>query len=445
MRVPKQLKSLGQILASLKPYGNAVNPRLSEELELNPSTFELQGSAAPIWDTPFVPRPILPGEEVNFQAFIDGAQRTRVVYWVPLDRSGALVPIVVGHIAAGVTLRDDSGRLHANTRIVRDRMVMALPLTGMVDSGFEGAEVFKDWIKEGLIVHERDLADDPIEALKIDEEVGPLIVCDTTFNKLERDEAEEQRQLEEWRSPEEPDSRPRLLIAEGLYDIGKVKSRAQGRVNTIRQILEMLILTRFREAYPGQPFILVDGPLFFMAKWLRTHAVLSSMSSAEREKFVLRNAVGLVKSLKARPQGSADLKILLNLRDGEHSPLMRVSDAVDIDDDGTLERPHVTTFLRFRSPPEGLSTPNPVGLVRVDLHTSTLGVDLFEELKADEEGSTRLLGPIIRGVRRERWPAVEYKGRSYTQAFPVNETERMLHSRLYTSREMGYVYSMMRT
>jgi len=445
MRVPRQLKSLGQILASLKPYGNAVNPRLSEELELNPTTFELQGSASPIWDTPFVAKPILPGDEVNFQAFIDGAQRTRVVYWVPLESSGALVPIVVGHIAAGVTLRDETGRLRANMMIVRDRMAIALPLTGMIDSGFKGAEVFKEWIDEGVLVHEREVGSDPIGALRLDEEGGPLILCDTTFNKLDREEADEQRLLEEWRSSEDSEARPRLLLAEALYDIGKVKSRAQGRVNTLRQILEMLILTRFRERYEGNPYILVDGPLFFLAKWLRKHQVLGSMDADERERFVLKNAVGLVKSLKARPQGIADLKMLLNLRDGEYSPLMRVSDAVDIDAEETLTRPHVTTFLRFRSPPEGLSTPNPVGLVRVDLHTSTLGVELFEEIRSDEEEARKRLGPVVRGVRRERWPAVEYKGRSYSQAFPVNETERMLHSRLYSSREMGYVYSMMRT
>jgi len=283
--------------------------------------------------------------------------------------------------------------------------------------------------------------------LALESPSAPTILCDTTFTKLDRTPDDEERIIQQYDAQidEGQADASKLLLDNQLYNIGKVKSRGQGRVNTVRQILEMLILTTFRQNYGNDAYALVDGPLFFMGKWLRTHDVLGGLGDAEREEFVLRNAVGLVKSLRARPRNQLDLRHLLNMTDGQYSPLMKISDAVDIDADETFAKPHVTTFLRLRSPPEGLSTPNPVGLVRVDLHVSTLGAETFDEVVAAQRAITEAVEPVIRGVRRERWPGVTDRGRTFTQLCPIGETERMLHSRLYSGRELGFVYSMMRT
>jgi len=448
MKVPEKLQLLGKVISAIKAHGHAVSRLIAEEMEYKPAIFDVQGTAEPVRDEDdFTPLPIIPeGPTINFQAFIDGVQRTTPVYWVSLEKLGTQVPVHVGHIAVGVVLRDNTGKLRCKFDFIKDRLLILMPLTGMERAGFEGTSLLRELIDEGNLIPDSQVAEDPISAFNIEKEVGPIVLCDTTFSGLEESMREDDlKELD--RNPERvKKGAGALLVDELLYNTGRVRSRAQGRVNTIRQILEMLVVTKFREVYGREIYVLVDGPLFFMGKWLRKHDVLGGLREVEREKFVLKNAVGLVKSLRGRPKEMMHLRNILCMAEGERSPLMKIADAVDIGSSETFVKPHMTTYLRLRSPPEGLSLPSPVGIVRVDLHVSTIGCDNTDQVKCmSKEEEEALLGPIVRGIRRERWPSVTDKGRMFTQVFPISETERMLHARLYSSRELAYIYSIFRT
>lgn len=448
-QVTSQLKQIGDILASLSKFGRAISPLDSEELQIVPTTFDLSGTAEPLWPDELSKSLLVGKNKINFQAFIDGVQRSTVVYWVTLDKLGALVPVVLSHIASGVTIRNEDRKLKIDNRHVRNNLLLLLPLRGMTEAGFQGGELIQGWINKGVVIPETKISEDPIKGLGLNDQIPPLILCDTTFNNLERDDDAENNIIKQAYDYE--DSRPefmnRLLMEKNLFNISKIRGRAQGRVNTIRQILEMLVLTKFREAYGNQNYVLVDGPLFFLGKWLRRYEVLKNKSDFEREEFVLKNAVGMVKTLKGRPRHMEDLRDILNLKEGTYSRVMSIHDAVDIQTEGdspsNLEKPHITSYLRFRSPPD-FKVPNILGLTRIDLHLTTIGANTLDEAISDKEGTKNSVQNIMSGVMRERWPGLSQKGRTYNEVFPISETERMLRARLYSTLEMNYIYSMIR-
>lgn len=451
MQVPPKLKQTANILQLFKKSGRAVDPYLSNELQIVPTTFENQGTSTPIWQSeePLNKITTSSGSEIRFSSFIDGVQRASVVYWVALEETGALVPIVLSHIAAGITLRNQEKRLVIDSALIKDKLLLLLPLTGMEKSGFEGNEI-RDLIDKDEIIDEKSISSNSLNVFGMNGIANDkLILCDTTFTNVDRKEEDEKKALESALNADENNqARKKILIGDNLLNSYVIRQRALGRVNTIRQILEMMVLTKFREIYPSDSnYILVDGPLFFLAKWIKNYGRFKGQRDDKIESFVLRNAVGMVKTLKSRPAKNATLKSILNLEENDYSELMSISDAVDVTgDDYTGEgylHPHITAFYRFRFPKE-MQRPSPLGLTRVDLHVSTFGANTFEEVKTDKTGTKTRMDNIIAGISREKWPAISQKGRVYNEVFPIGETERMLRSRLYSFVEMNYIYSYVR-
>lgn len=288
LRRKSGLSLVGSLLANLSGYGRPVDPVISEEIQSVPTTFNISGTAEPIWNNKEIPNIPMDSNFKSFNSFIDGVQRSSVVYWITLDNLGVMVPIVMGHIAAGVTIRGADKKLRADKFHIRDRILLLLPLRGMIEAGFQGGNIIYDWIDKGLVIPDRKIAEDPIEGLGYDKKEPPIILCDTTFNKISRTPEEENQKINEAMS--DPEKPTKLLIDKNLYNISEIRSRAQGRINIIRQILEMLILTKFREERGNEDLILVDGPLFFLGKWLRKYDILKNNNDSEREKFVLKNA-----------------------------------------------------------------------------------------------------------------------------------------------------------
>ncbi len=417
-----------------------------------PTTFENQGTATSIW--PDIENATRVSDsnldKVKFSAFIDGVERTSVVYWVAIDKIGAMVPIILSHIAAGVTLRNEDKRLQVNNALVKDKLLLLLPLAGMEDSGFDGSDI-RQLIDKGSIATERDLVGSSFDVFGLNGiENDKLLLCDTTFTNIERNEKEDKDKLKQVNDqPEDNPLAKRILFGDNLLNSYRVRQRALGRVNTIRQILEMTLLAKFRETYQSSNnYILVDGPLFFLGKWVENYAGLKGLRDDKKESFVLRNAVGMVKTLKSRPTNTSTLKKALNLEENEYTELMSINDAVDVtgeDNAGTYTEtgyyhPHITSFYRFRLP-KGMLKPTSLGLTRIDLHVSTFDVDTFEEVKSEKERTEEIMKNIISGVSREKWPSITQKGRVYNEVFPIGETEKMLRSRLYSFTEMNYLYS----
>ncbi len=203
------------------------------------------------------------------------------------------------------------------------------------------------------------------------------------------------------------------------------------------------------EKHPDK-FILVDGPLFFLDKWRRRAApVLGPLLGESREGLLedvlLQNAVGLIKTHRLRPKHPEQV---LRIGPGQRSPVVRISEEVDIkgrrgdlDEEGTYGGAHLTWYTRLRFP-QGDSSPYGLqGLIRLDVHRATFGIERADALKPETfRDFTPKVDGITRAVWRERWPAVDRVGEIY----PVEQLEKVLKTCLYPRRLLVHVFNIPR-
>jgi hypothetical protein len=413
-------QDLAEYLKALAPFGRPVTEPTPEELVPKAHIFDLapdQPDFGVVERDDYNPVRVDRGDLVRFRAFLDGVQRTVQFKEVPL-RNGAVVPLHVAQVGAAVLFRDDSGRLFSRPGFMQLRLLLLFPLEGINDAG--GAS-------EGTLPTPDQLLSDTSNDV-FDLNVGRTIFCDTTFAGIDATREAKTGSA---------------LYGEKLYDSGAVRSRAQGRVAVMRQILELLVLAQYRSVFPGD-WILFDGPLFFLDKWRHKWSSKNSIS----EENLLSRAVGVIKTLRKRPR---DPSTVLRLRLDERSPVTFLEWEVDIkgsgrepDEAGNYSKPHLCWFTRLRPPRGGLLPPTPLGLVRIDLHYGTLGVERADSRDLQPSGfapHVPLIDKITRGVWRERWPVVtSARGtRPHTEAYPVDQVEKVLESQLLTRRALAYL------
>ena len=418
--VPQAVESF---LQELKRRGvPAPGTELSEEEQAFPSTFAEEREYAPVEAESWEPLTVdSGGEEHEFTAFLDGVQRTMMVpYRIPLP-NGAQVPLHVAHIAAGVLLRDENGRLYMEPDLVAARLLLLGPFQGMQEAGV----TFESLKSEAII---RDTSD---QTFAFPDKPNEWIVCDTTFRGTEEDRSER---------------REGALLGDELFKEGLIRSRAQGRVATLRQRLEFAVLAKYRKKHPDT-FILVDGPLFFLDKWRRRAAnvlgpLLGECHQGLLEDALLRNAVGLIKTHRLRPKYPEQV---VRIGPGQRSPVVRISEEVDVkgrrgelDEEGRYGGSHLTWYTR-RQFPHGDSSPCGLqGLIRLDVHRATFGIKLADALKPEDFQPYKLkVDEITRAVWRERWPAVDRAGEIY----PIEQLEKVLKNRLYPRRLLVHVFN----
>lgn len=421
--VPPAIK---EFLQELKSWGvPAPRAEFSEEEQTFPLTFSEEKEYTPVEVESWEPITVSSeGEETVFTAFLDGVQRTMMLPYRILLPSGAQVPLHVAHIAAGVLLRDESGRLHMESDLIAARLLLLGPFQGIQRAGgitFESGNLM--W----------DTSD---QTFALPNELNEWIICDTTFRGTEEDRSER---------------REGALLGNELFKEGLIRSRAQGRVATLRQRLEFAVLAKFREKY-RDTFILMDGPLFFIDKWRRRAAKvlglhLGELSEAIIEDTLLKNAVGLIKTHRLRPKHPEQV---VRIGPDQRSPVVRISEEVDVkgrrgklDEEGGYGGAHLTWYTRLRSP-WGSTSYGLQGLIRLDIHRATLGVKLADALNPETFRQYKPeIDKITRAVWRERWPRIGRSGdlRSSTQIYPVEQLEKVLRARLYPRRLLVHFFN----
>jgi hypothetical protein len=390
----------------------------SEEEQEFPPTFEEEQDSAMVESETFEMIEVCAEaeEEIIFRAFLDGAQRTMILpYRIPLP-NGALVPLHVAHIAAGILLRDEKGRLHMDPSLIASRVLLLGPFQGIQETGgpsFEGLEsneVIKD-------------VDDQIYCFPSHQ--NEWVICDITFPGISADRVER---------------REKAFCKYKLFNEREIRSRALGRVAVLRQILEFIILLKFREK-ETDAFILVDGPLFFLDKWRRKFPL--------NEENLLRNAVGLIKTLRLRPKDerrTLRIEQLSWMGEGYRSPVLRLTREVDIkggkfdEEDNSYAGAHLTWYTRLRpprtGPPYGLQ-----GLIRLDVHRSTFGIRLADALEPRTFQRYKIeVDKITRAVWREKWPGISRNFRE-TQIYPIEQVERILKASIYPRRLLMHLFN----
>jgi hypothetical protein len=403
---------IGNFLKELREKGVPVwgSDRSEEEQEF-PLTFEEEQDSALVESETFEIIEVCAEveEEIIFRAFLDGVQRTMILpYRIPLP-NGALVPLHVAHIAAGILLRDEKGRLHMDPSLIASRVLLLGPFQGIQETGgpsFEGLEsneVIKD-------------IDDQIYCFPLHQ--NEWVICDITFPGISADRVER---------------REKAFCKDKLFNEREIRSRALGRVAVLRQILEFIVLLEFRKKEPNA-FILVDGPLFFLDKWRRKFPL--------SEENLLRNAVGLIKTLRLRPKDerrTLRIEQLSWMGEGYRSPVLRLTREVDIkggkfdEEDNSYAGAHLTWYTRLRlsrtEPPYGLQ-----GLIRLDVHRSTFGIKLADALEPRTFQRYKIeVDKITRAVWREKWPGISRNFRE-TQIYPIEQVERILKASIYPRR-----------
>jgi hypothetical protein len=364
---------------------------------------------------------------VKFEAFLDGIQRTVLWRRVTLN-NGAIVPIHIAHICAGIFLRGSDGRLSLEPEFIGSRLLLLGPFEGLKRAGVN-IETF-DKIESEIIL------DVDEKTFAFPSNFNEWIICDTTFRGTEKDRVE---------------NVVGALIEKNLFNESLVRSRAQSRVATLRQRLEMAVLAKFRERFPDK-WILVDGPLYFLDKWrkpfyraLGHNEEFGDENSLESR--VLKNAVGLIKTHKLRPKNPEQI---INLNENQRSVVKRITKEVDIkgqgyafDEDGSYAGAHFTWYTRLRTPrqqPYGL-----IGLVRLDIHKSTLGIKIVDALNNERFEEFRpQIDAITKAVWRERWPAIR-EGNDYYNAsepFPIYQLEKVLGASILPRRFLASFFDM---
>ncbi len=452
-KLPKDLKNLMSIMSVLKGYGHPVDFITLEEIDPAYPIFSYEGNYIPIEDEDKPPfKYEFKDEEqpkhINFRYFIDGVQRTTQIYMIRVDSIGCHVPVYGAHIAAGISARGDDKRLRPIPDLITDRLILALPLEGLEREGFEVASRIREFIEQKIAIEDYVASEDPYKAFSLDSNEKKIIISDITYvslNKFRREE--DRRKLDN----EGENSFGRTfvpLVGKQLANTYLIRQRALGRINTLRQILESAILTKLRLEKDPESYVAVDGPLLFLGKWLRKR--IKNVTDKDREYTVLKNTVGIVKSLRALYGRPDRIKDYFNLNFGEHSHIKHITEEVDITEhsEGAYSIPHVTFYLRLREPPGGLNLPTHIGLVRIDLCISTFGVTRPEDIKQMYENKDKeffkKFESIKKGILHEIWPLVSDKRRQYTQLYPISETEKLLHSRLYKLQELSYLHELIR-
>jgi hypothetical protein len=366
-----------------------------------------------------------PAEVLRFEAFLDGIQRTILWRRIPLP-TGALVPIHIAHISAGLLLRNGDGRLSMEPELTAARLLLLGPFEGLRRAGVE--------LKELSRASRAIILDTDTQTFAFPSTINEWILCDTTFRGTD-DGRENQTEG--------------ALLGDALFNDGLVRSRAQGRVATLRQRLEFAVLARFRKRYP-EKWVLVDGPLYFIDKWRRRAERILGDELGENnntliEDKLLRNAVGLIKTLRLRPKNPEQV---IKIGPTQRSLVMRLLQEVDIkgrhdalDEEGGYGGLHLTWYTRLRSrnsPPYGL-----LGLIRLDIHRATLpGVVRGDTLNQDSfENYRPLIDAITWAIWRERWPAFrridDY--RCAAEPYPIQQVERVLKAMALPRRFLAYL------
>jgi len=430
MLLPDWLEPLEPLIRELAERSLPAYSALSEEEQYVSPTFVETNYSEPI-EAPKDESGLVevgkPAKDLRFEAFLDGVQRTILWRRIPLP-TGALVPIHIAHISAGLLLRNGDGRLLMEPELTAARLLLLGPFEGLRRAGVELEELSR--ASQAIIL------DIDTRTFAFPNTINEWVLCDTTFRGTE-DGRENQTEG--------------ALLGDALFNEGLVRSRAQGRVATLRQRLEFAVLARFRKTYP-EKWVLVDGPLFFIDKWRRRAERILGDELGENdntlvEDKLLRNAVGLIKTQRLRPKNPEQV---IKIGPTQRSLVMRLLREVDIkgrhdvpDEEGGYGGLHLTWYTRLRSrnsPPYGL-----LGLIRLDIHRATLpGVVRGDALNQDSFESYRpLIDAITWAIWRERWPAFRRTDdyRSAAEPYPIQQVERVLKAMALPRRFLAYFSS----
>ena len=340
-------------------------------------------------------------EPICFYAFLDGVQRTQIYDRIALS-IGTRIPIHIAHIAAGIIIREEK-YLKFNPQFYEDRLLLLFPYEGIreIDNTFP-TPPFKREDREA-------------ECLK----KFKVFWCDTTHPGAGT-----------------PHPGKSSLIGENLFNISKIRMRAQTRVAIWRQRLELLVLKKFIEEYPNE-WILVDGPLFYDYRWIQ---------HLEFDINKAKNIVGYIKTIRERPKDWCEI---LKLNSNQRSRVRLWNKAKfpkmgHFDDESEVLFPkrHIKWYIRQRTPPRGWTPPDNLGLAAIDISIVTLGLISSDDPSLNInnfEHHKTIIDSITLGIWRERYPGLDFpKDFSYyTCIYPVKKLEKILRNRLLPPRMLA--------
>lgn len=407
-------------------FRNALQPlpgEFAEEERWLPPAMDLESSE--FYDVEPEGGPIRPEDEADaphFVGFLDGVQRS-VRAGILRTREGMEVPISIARVTAGLVGRREADRtLWAGPRRSWNLLVAPFRLAGEEPESL--AEQLRMQEVPAWTGREAfGIGGDFENFRKLLTPDTPWILADTSFSGISEEGT--------------------LLSRTVLWQERTIRSRAQGRIAHLRQVLELLLLIAFRlpelgemEDLPvdwtSQAPILVDGPLLLSTRRRRWMTGLLAkmgiqMGEGQLEKTILGRTVGLVKSHRLRPR---DLARILTLPAGHRSSFRSFSQEVDIhgrdlredieaEEDHRYPSWHLTAYVRFRRHPDSALE----GLIRIDLlrPCSANGQDL---LSPEERQTLHAWAAAVYRERRPFFPG----GRD--QPYPIAVLEQMLHARI---------------
>ncbi|RLG15460.1 hypothetical protein DRN63_05275, partial [Nanoarchaeota archaeon] len=266
-----------------------IRPILLEEPEIDYWDIETENGEDVVEGNEFRIVNVKNKNTLEFKAFVDGAQRIIHGGNIILSGQSLFIPIYVGQIGAAVLERNERKLIPINDLCIR-RTVIAFPVEGVYKTSTD--RNIKEKMEELMnsdskIVQDFEVAEDPLSALSMGEATGRIIICDITYPGLDREHRQYIREkIGESLNEYEISSKRMPLIGARLSALSIVRTRAHSRINVLRQLIEMLVLTEYRLRINKEDLVLVDGPLFLLGKWFKKHPALRSKSPIEREEMI---------------------------------------------------------------------------------------------------------------------------------------------------------------
>jgi len=111
----------------------------------------------------------------------------------------------------------------------------------------------------------------------------------------------------------------------------------------------------------------------------------------------------------------------------------------ELDEEGNYGGAHLTWYTRLRVPQGDYASYGFSGLVRLDVHRSTLGIERVDALGPDTFHPYKSkVDTITQAVWREEWPAVERTG----EVYPIQQLELVLKASLYPRRLLANLFTL---
>jgi len=371
----------------------------------------------------------------TFEAFIDGTYK--------IVKIGYLygVPFYVSNIAGALLWRDSNGFLH-DFGDIGSFLVILYPFEAVMDYLYENnhredAQILEEKIdtfrKEYSAINDCELRRDTLSV--ISDKSSPIyVISDITYKGLDCKKREKEK-------IEYID-----IDCNDVFNISRIKAKAQIRTRVLMSILEATYLRAYREKMGTDKWVLMDGTLNHSFKYS-----FSKTKESEKEKIFFENTVGFVKTIRRRIFTTKPEKLIQLLSFKEDQYIITLEEKNDSKEEELSELDEKIigkwgfVYLRFRYPHQyiGISSLSkiftPKGIIKAQYYIPNYFSN-NEEIKRYALKKGKIIADML---SFEKYPYPSDRRRIWNEPLAIEETEKVAKSRTLSEEFLMHLGSVL--